>query len=363
MFKLNETMQHRLLALFLLTLVPTLHATTADDPPAVSAQDPMRRSALQSRLASRSVLVGVVRAGARLVAVGERGHVLISDDNARSWRQVDVPVSVTLTAVHFADERAGWVVGHSGVILHSSDGGLSWRKQLDGVQANHMISEAAQASGNAALVQRANRFAKDGPDKPFLAVHFSDTKRGLAVGAYGIAFSTDDGGQHWKPILDLVPNDDERHLYVIHETANAVYLAGEQGLLVRRQGTQGKYERLDAPFRSTVFNLLSAADGTLLASGLGGKVYRSTDQGQHWDAVAPAGKVAFTAGVLVNGGIVLGNEAGQLLLTDDGGRSFKTVSSSQPFPAAGLAAAADGQLVVVGPRGVQALAAPSLTTN
>lgn len=363
MFKRNQTMSRFLLTLSLLALAPALCATAADTPLVVSAQDPMQRPALMSRLASRSVLVGVARAGHRLVAVGERGHVLVSDDHARSWRQIDVPVGVTLTAVHFVDEHAGWAVGHSGVILHSSDAGLSWRKQLDGVQANQLISEAARASGNASLIERAKRFAMDGPDKPFLAVHFSDTKRGFAVGAYGIAFATEDGGQHWQPILDLVPNDEERHFYVIHETADAVYLAGEQGMLVRRLAKEAKFEKLNTPFRSTVFNLLNAPDGTLLASGLGGKVYRSTDQGRQWDAVAPAGKTALTAGIVVQGGVVLVNEAGQLLLSADGGRSFKTVSPSQPFPAAGLTAAANGQLVVVGPGGVQALPAPSFHTN
>ena len=364
MFKRNQTMSRHLLTLFLLALAPALSAATTDKSFVASAQDPMQRPALKSRLASRSVLVAVDRAGQRLVAVGERGHVLVSDDHARSWQQVDVPVSVTLTSVHFVDERVGWAVGHSGVILHSNDGGSSWRKQLDGVRANQLIAEAALASGNTALLERAKRFEMDGPDKPFLAVHFTDTKRGLAVGAFGIAFATEDGGQQWRPILDLVPNDDERHIYAIHETADAVYLAGEQGLLVRRRNQQGNFEKLDTPFRSTLFSLLSAADGTLLASGLGGKVYRSTDQGRQWDAVTPAGKTALTAGSVIKGGVVLVNETGQLLLSADGGRNFKAVSpTGQPFPAAGLAPTANGQLVVVGPFGVQAFPAPSFHTN
>lgn len=364
MFKRNQTMSRHLLTLFLLTLAPALSAATADKPFVVSAQDPMQRPALKSRLASRSVLVGVARAGDRLVAVGERGHVVISNDHARSWQQVEVPVSVTLTAVHFVDERAGWAVGHSGVILHSNDGGSTWRKQLDGVQANQLIAEAARASGNPSLLERAKRFEMDGPDKPFLAVHFIDTQRGLAVGAFGMAFATEDGGQQWRPILDLVPNDDERHIYAIHQVADALYLAGEQGLLLRRLAQQGNFEKLETPFRSTVFKLLNAADGTLLAAGLGGKVYRSTDQGRQWDAVTPAGKTALTAGIVTKDGVVLVNETGQLLLSADGGRNFKTVSpTGQPFPAAGLAAAANGQLVVVGPFGVQALPTPSFHTN
>ena len=37
--------------------------------------------------ALRSTLLDVASAGQRLVAVGERGHVLLSDDQGKTWRQ------------------------------------------------------------------------------------------------------------------------------------------------------------------------------------------------------------------------------------------------------------------------------------
>ncbi len=36
----------------------------------------------------------------------------------------------------FSHAAKGWAVGHDGVVLHTSDGGESWRMQLDGNQAN-----------------------------------------------------------------------------------------------------------------------------------------------------------------------------------------------------------------------------------
>ena len=57
--------------------------------------------AQSSALAARSPLLGVAQAGQRLVTVGQRGHILYSDDAGQNWQQADVPVSSDLTAVQF----------------------------------------------------------------------------------------------------------------------------------------------------------------------------------------------------------------------------------------------------------------------
>lgn len=358
-------MQRQLATLLLSVVALSAHAAgDGSSPQRFSKQDSLLQPAVATRLATRSVLVGITRAGDRLVAVGERGHILVSDDNARSWQQVKVPVSVTLTAVRFADAKNGWVVGHSGVILHTTDGGTTWRKQLDGVQANQLIADAARASGKPESIARAQALAGEGPDKPLLAVHFSDAQRGLAVGAYGMAFSTEDGGAHWTPVFDMLLDGDERHLYAIEESPKGgLYVAGEQGVVFRRATPTGHFEKLNTPFRSTLFDIRSASDGSLMALGLGGKLYRSEDQGAQWSESPMPGKASLTATVAWKDGVVLGNEAGQLLISTDQGRSVKAVPTHQPFPVSGLALAADGQLVVVGPRGVQAMAASSIPTN
>jgi len=61
--------------------------------------------------------------------------VILSDDDGATWHQAKVPVSVTLTAVSFGTPAKGWAVGHSGIVLHTEDGGETWVKQLDGIQA------------------------------------------------------------------------------------------------------------------------------------------------------------------------------------------------------------------------------------
>ncbi|HET6802643.1 MAG TPA: glycosyl hydrolase, partial [Casimicrobiaceae bacterium] len=76
---------------------------------------------------TRAPLIGVARAGPRLVAVGDYGVVVLSDDAGTTWRQARaVATRDLLTAVTFVDANRGFAVGHGGTILRTDDGGESW---------------------------------------------------------------------------------------------------------------------------------------------------------------------------------------------------------------------------------------------
>jgi len=78
---------------------------------------------------TRAQMLAAARAGSRSVAVGDHGTVILSDDG-KTWRQAkDVPTSVLLTSVCFVDDKQGWAVGHWGEILHTEDGGETWKLQ------------------------------------------------------------------------------------------------------------------------------------------------------------------------------------------------------------------------------------------
>ncbi len=327
-------------------------------PSSLAVKDALESSARASRLVERSVLVDVVSAGGRLVAVGERGHILFSDDAGSSWRQAAVPVSVTLTSVHFASPKNGWAVGHSGVILHTTDGGEQWTVQLDGRQSAELLETAYGQTTDAALKERVDRLLDDGPDKPLLSVYFRDEQTGWAVGAYGTAFATVDGGKNWQPMLERIPNDDERHLYAIHDREDGLYLAGEQGNVWRLNPGAQQFESIKLPANSTAFDVFSAPDGALMAAGLGGRIFRSTDRGSHWTTAEPSGKAAFTSATLWRGGLAIANEAGQVFTSRDGGKTFQALEVP-PVPVSSIVAGRDGQLMAVGPLGVKTLVSAS----
>lgn len=323
-----------------------------------------QQPSLPSALASESLMLDVALAGQRLVAVGERGFILLSEDEGQSWRQVPSPVSVTLTRVVFPSATQGWAVGHAGVVLHSSDGGLSWNKQLDGEQAARLELEATQRAHNAQpseqsqqQVEAAQLLFEEGPDKPFLAVHFFDEQQGVILGAYGLAFATADGGVSWQSIRERLDNPSAMHLYDIHELAGELFIAGEQGLLLRSVDQGLHFAALESPANGTLFGLLATDAQGLLAFGLRGKTYLSEDHGDSWRTVPNSLPVTLTAGArLADGSLMLVDESGRTLLSRDHGHSFVASTLAKPAYLTGLTSSADGQVILASNHGLARLA-------
>lgn len=323
-----------------------------------------QQPSLPSALASQSLMLDVALAGQRLVAVGERGFILLSEDEGQSWRQVSSPVSVTLTRVVFPSATQGWAVGHAGVVLHSADGGLSWNKQLDGEQAARLELEAAQQAYNAQPSEQSQQqldaaqlLLQEGPDKPFLAVHFFDDRRGLILGAYGLAFETRDGGASWQSIRDRLDNPSAMHLYDIHELAGELFIAGEQGLLLRSVDHGLRFAALDSPANGTLFGLLATDAQGLLAFGLRGKTYLSEDHGDSWRVVPNSLPLTLTAGArLADGSLMLVDESGRTLLSRDHGHSFVASTLAKPAYLTGLTSSATGEVILASSHGLARLA-------
>ena len=89
---------------------------------------PIDGDATPARLAKRSLLLDVHGWGERALAVGERGHILLSTDSGKNWRQTIAPTRRTLTGVFLIDDQVAWAIGHQSVILKSGDGGETWAK-------------------------------------------------------------------------------------------------------------------------------------------------------------------------------------------------------------------------------------------
>jgi hypothetical protein len=118
-------------------------------------------------------------AGSRILAGGEHGVIIYSDDQGQSWHQAAVPMSTAVTDIAFATDKIGWATGGFGVILKTEDGGQNWVKQLDGIAEINMMNQTTQAYTAtqppdsdvvAHLTRRADILTQEGPDKPFLSL-------------------------------------------------------------------------------------------------------------------------------------------------------------------------------------------------
>ncbi len=92
----------------------------------------------------------LTRIGDRIVAVGERGNVLYSDDEGETWRMGETPGKAMLTAVCFANRSHGWAVGHDAVVWATDDGGETWQQQYsDPLNGAEEDEEGTDAAGDA----------------------------------------------------------------------------------------------------------------------------------------------------------------------------------------------------------------------
>ncbi|MDH4559911.1 YCF48-related protein [Pseudomonas sp. BN411] len=323
--------------------------------------DVLESPAMQVPNAERAVFTDLARAGDRLVAVGERGLVLLSDDNGQQWRQARVPVSVGLTAVQFVDASHGWAVGHAGVVLATTDGGETWALQLDGRRAAQLELDAARSELPAAAdaeaaevrVQTAERLVQEGPDKPFLALAFSDARHGLVVGAYGLAFSTEDGGATWQSVVGRIDNPMGLHLYAVARQGTAWFLAGEQGYLARSPDGQ-QFQQLESPYAGTLFTLASRVDGALLIGGLKGHAFLLAKDADSAEALPMMAPLSFSDAIrLDDGRVLLANQAGGLFASTPG--HFAPAAKPLGKPVSGVVQAADGSLVLAGFTGLSRL--------
>jgi photosystem II stability/assembly factor-like uncharacterized protein len=275
--------------------------------------------AMQASLASKSLMLDIIKINDnQLVAVGERGHILLSTD-AITWRQANVPVRTTLTAVYFVDQSHGWAVGHDATILFSRDGGEHWEVQ-------QYLPEK---------------------EKPLLDVIFKDSQQGIAIGAYGQLYRTIDGGKNWTfefhgeflfpedlEYLEELKQEDEEayfdeqssilaHFNSIFKDGRTLYMVGEVGLIAKSNDFAKKWLPIDEIYQGSFNDISLTQQGNLLVVGLRGNVFRRLKNGTPWQHINTGTQALLNSIVLGDNGsiYVLGNN-GVILKSDDDGVNF-----------------------------------------
>ncbi|KJK00342.1 BNR/Asp-box repeat-containing protein [Pseudomonas sp. 21] len=311
---------------FLMMSLAPLHAVAATD----AASD---SNSIMSAKASSSLLLSIAHAGKRLVAVGDHGHILYSDDAGKSWTQATVPTRQLLTAVFFVNDKKGWAVGHDAQVLATTDGGTTWVRQFEDLKR----------------------------EAPLLDIWFQDENHGVAVGAYGALLETTDGGKSWEDVSDRLDNEDQFHLNAITAVKDSgLFVVGEAGSMFRSKDWGETWEKLQGPYEGSLFGATGTTHaGTVLAYGLRGHLFRSTDFGDTWQQVslptANGGELEFglsEGSLLDDGTIVVVGHGGSVLESKDDGVSFSVVNRPDRLSLAGVSAAGNGNLVLVGQGGI-----------
>jgi len=325
--------------------------------------------AIQARLADQSLLLDVTRVEDGYVAVGSRGHVLLSAAGSE-WRQAQaVPVQAALTRVTRLGRRL-WAVGHDSTILSSTDAGETWFIQ-------HFEPEAQE---------------------PLLDVMFVNPNQGFAIGAYGRFMTTEDGGINWtterltdrvtsesidwaavarlQGDIDTMPDQldasgaenaeaaeaavnkgcyefGECHLNaVIQLDAGRLMIAAERGYGFRSRDQGKTWDAFRFPYTGSLFGLVEQED-CVLAFGLRGHVLKSCDFGDSWNDVPVEGEQTLMGGTVLADGtaVLVGAGATLLKIRPDG--TVRRDADQLGGDYAAVAAAPDGGLILVGEDGVE----------
>lgn len=360
-----------LIAFSLFVFVPIVHA------------ERIEQAALKQSVLDDVLLLDIVRVGERLVAAGEQGTIIFSDDGGVSWSQANVPSSTLITSMHFFDNQQGWAVGHDGIVLVTKDSGESWKLQLDGKVINRLrvaairkelkrltassyeleegsVDEVEQLEY---LLEDALLALKEGPSTPLLDVLFLDAIKGYVVGAYGLFLETGDGGETWTYRGHQLSNDDGFHINKLYHTKNgALFLLGEAGLFMLSDDEGHHWDVADQPYSGSLFSIMEA-DGLYLM-GLRGNVFykpRNQIQGEDasiaieskWEKIKLDVTSTINDSVLVKERLYLAGQDGVLLRQN--GRRFESFNK-RGLRSYSAMTFIDSHLILVGEGGVSRIA-------
>jgi photosystem II stability/assembly factor-like uncharacterized protein len=188
-----------------------------------------------------------------------------------SWQRIPVPTARDLHDLCFTDSLQGWVVGDSGTILHTPDGGDTWDIQTS--PTTHRIE----------------------------SVFFIDEKTGWAAAQnyidppYGtVLLKTSDGGAHWT---GYIYPEENIFIYCIHYFDSLTGLmGGSPHALVKTTDGGLTWDQVHIDTSTLAFfpvlNMTFLDDQTGYACGgifdIAGVIWQTVDGGESWTAIDPS---------------------------------------------------------------------------
>lgn len=283
----------------------------------------------QTRLhASNFGATDMGRVGQRIVAVGELGQVLYSDDEAANWQEAAFAGNrgSSFTKVVFLDAQRGVAVGQDGLIATTQDAGSNWKEaQFDSEASEPMLGVWGLAEGPV-----------------------------FAYGSFGRFFVSEDHGQTWTR---RNPGLGEMHFYAMDGSANGrLMLVGEQGLAARSTDYGQTWERIPEFYRGSLFGLARVDDQIWIAYGLRGNVYRTTDFGSTWQQVDTGLTIGlFGHTILADGTVVIVGQGGVVLVSHDQGANFAIAQQNKGANLTAAIPLKNGQLLTASLNGIKTL--------
>lgn len=299
---------------------------------------------------TREALFGVdVSPSGVAVAVGRAGTVLVSPDAGASWTLGNAfspsapgdagaaaaiggtPARAALFDVDVLDGGRVVATGEYGAIVVSEDAGKTWQPRA---YTTDIVEPGAEAARGASISDPAAQIGLDlnglsaeeanagaASEAVLSAVAFADERRGWIVGEFGLVLATEDGGSVWKRLRSPV----EVQLFGVAVTGAAHLVAvGRDGVVIESPDGGETWQIEATRTREHLFGV-SAEGSRVVVVGARGTVLVREKPATPFRLLEPIAHSALTA-ARFNGqrGFIVGMR-GHLLETRDGSR-FSSIS-------------------------------------
>lgn len=187
--------------------------------------------------------------GATVWAAGDSGKAYRSTTFGETWETLSLSSTTTrFTALQFLDNQTGFLIGSSGTILKTTDGGATWDSKTPASIEN------------------------------FNALSFRDSQVGFVVGKNGKVQRTSDGGETWAELSNRAWEGKE--IFSVSTKGNLVYLTGEDGLAFKSTDGGNTWAALNfkTDSRSNVTGVFIQSADSVFFIGGGGFIRRTTNQ-------------------------------------------------------------------------------------
>jgi photosystem II stability/assembly factor-like uncharacterized protein len=231
----------------------------------------------------------------KLIVVGTSGKILLSDDGGQSWKANNQDNSIGFITVSFMDSLHGVLGSFDGKIFGSVDGGHHWKLLAGPILDNlekllFLSSDTVFACGNSGLILRSTNGGivwdslKSTITQPLHNLYFFPDHSGYAIGDSGTILYTNNGGNSWN----RQQTDSSLNLFGIDflDSHNGV-ISAEQGYLysTQDQGTNWVRTRPDPTYAMTLQSVTYLSPTQIIVDGRGGAFFRTIRNGLIWDKI------------------------------------------------------------------------------